>query len=59
MAAAYKGASEVTLSMAILLALVVSLTLTPIMASRFLRVHHEVKHSGAEADIARGPRRDN
>ncbi len=34
----------VTLSMAILVSLVVSLTLTPMMASRFLRAHSEVKH---------------
>ena len=34
----------VTLSMAIFVSLVVSLTLTPMMASRFLRAHHEVKH---------------
>ena len=34
----------VTLSMAIFVSLVVSLTLTPMMASRFLRVHSEVKH---------------
>jgi HAE1 family hydrophobic/amphiphilic exporter-1 len=34
----------VTLSMAIFVSLIVSLTLTPMMASRFLRVHSEVKH---------------
>ncbi|MDE2378043.1 multidrug efflux RND transporter permease subunit [Bradyrhizobium sp.] len=34
----------VTLSMAIFVSLLVSLTLTPMMASRFLRAHHEVKH---------------
>ncbi len=34
----------VTLSMAIFVSLVVSLTLTPMMASRFLRSHHEVRH---------------
>ncbi len=34
----------VTLSMAIVVSLVVSLTLTPMMASRFLRAHHEVRH---------------
>jgi HAE1 family hydrophobic/amphiphilic exporter-1 len=34
----------VTLSMAIFVSLVVSLTLTPMMASRFLRAHNEVKH---------------
>ena len=34
----------VTLSMAIFVSLVVSLTLTPMMASRFLRAHHEVSH---------------
>ncbi|KWV45560.1 acriflavine resistance protein B [Bradyrhizobium macuxiense] len=34
----------VTLSMAIFVSLVVSLTLTPMMASRFLRADHEVKH---------------
>jgi hydrophobic/amphiphilic exporter-1 (mainly G- bacteria), HAE1 family len=34
----------VTLSMAIFVSLVVSLTLTPMMASRFLRAHHEVRH---------------
>jgi HAE1 family hydrophobic/amphiphilic exporter-1 len=34
----------VTLSMAIIVSLVVSLTLTPMMASRFLRAHGEVKH---------------
>ena len=34
----------VTLSMAIFVSLVVSLTLTPMMASRFLRAHSEVKH---------------
>ncbi|MEO6841637.1 MAG: multidrug efflux RND transporter permease subunit [Bradyrhizobium sp.] len=34
----------VTLSMAIFVSLIVSLTLTPMMASRFLRAHNEVKH---------------
>ena len=34
----------VTLSMAIFVSLIVSLTLTPMMASRFLRAHSEVKH---------------
>src|ERR1700730_6259779 len=34
----------VTLAMAIFVSLVVSLTLTPMMASRFLRAHHETKH---------------
>ncbi|MFB9262340.1 efflux RND transporter permease subunit [Bradyrhizobium erythrophlei] len=34
----------VTLSMAIFVSLVVSLSLTPMMASRFLRAHHEVRH---------------
>ncbi|MBR0847738.1 efflux RND transporter permease subunit [Bradyrhizobium diazoefficiens] len=34
----------VTLSMAILVSLVVSLTLTPMMASRFLRDDHEARH---------------
>jgi hydrophobic/amphiphilic exporter-1 (mainly G- bacteria), HAE1 family len=34
----------VTLSMAIFVSLVVSLTLTPMMASRFLRAHSDVKH---------------
>ena len=34
----------VTLAMAIFVSLVVSLTLTPMMASRFLRAHKEVKH---------------
>ncbi|HVX76117.1 MAG TPA: multidrug efflux RND transporter permease subunit [Bradyrhizobium sp.] len=34
----------VTLSMAIFVSLIVSLTLTPMMASRFLRSHNEVKH---------------
>src|SRR4029077_584018 len=34
----------VTLAMAILVSLVVSLTLTPMMASRFLRAHREVRH---------------
>jgi len=34
----------VTLSMAIFVSLIVSLTLTPMMASRFLRIHSEVKH---------------
>ncbi|MET4293849.1 HAE1 family hydrophobic/amphiphilic exporter-1 [Bradyrhizobium sp. LB8.2] len=35
----------VTLAMAILVSLVVSLTLTPMMASRFLRANHEARHS--------------
>ena len=34
----------VTLAMAIFVSLVVSLTLTPMMASRFLRAHREVRH---------------
>ena len=34
----------VTLTMAIFVSLVVSLTLTPMMASRFLRAHKETKH---------------
>ncbi|MGY3076736.1 HAE1 family hydrophobic/amphiphilic exporter-1 [Bradyrhizobium sp. LM6.10] len=34
----------VTLAMAILVSLVVSLTLTPMMASRFLRANHEARH---------------
>ena len=34
----------VTLSMAIFVSLVVSLSLTPMMASRFLRANHEVRH---------------
>ncbi len=34
----------VTLAMTIFVSLVVSLTLTPMMASRFLRAHKEVKH---------------
>jgi HAE1 family hydrophobic/amphiphilic exporter-1 len=34
----------VTLAMTIFVSLVVSLTLTPMMASRFLRMHKEVKH---------------
>ncbi|MBI5260984.1 MAG: multidrug efflux RND transporter permease subunit [Bradyrhizobium sp.] len=34
----------VTLAMAILVSMVVSLSLTPMMASRFLRSHHEVRH---------------
>ena len=34
----------VTLAMAIFLSLVVSLTLTPMMASRFLRAHKEIQH---------------
>ena len=34
----------VTLAMAIFVSLIVSLTLTPMMASRFLRAHNEVKH---------------
>src|SRR5438067_3034724 len=34
----------VALAMAIFVSLVVSLSLTPMMASRFLRAHHEVKH---------------
>src|SRR6201995_3398114 len=34
----------VTLSMAIFVSMAVSLTLTPMMASRFLRAHSEVKH---------------
>jgi HAE1 family hydrophobic/amphiphilic exporter-1 len=34
----------VTLAMAIFVSLVVSLTLTPMMASRFLRAHSETKH---------------
>jgi HAE1 family hydrophobic/amphiphilic exporter-1 len=34
----------VTLTMTILVSMVVSLTLTPMMASRFLRAHGEVKH---------------
>ncbi|MBR1178463.1 multidrug efflux RND transporter permease subunit [Bradyrhizobium sp. KB893862 SZCCT0404] len=34
----------VTLSMAIFVSLVVSLTLTPMMASRFLRADHEARH---------------
>ena len=34
----------VTLAMAIFVSLVVSLTLTPMMASRFLRAHKEVRH---------------
>ncbi|WP_409191742.1 multidrug efflux RND transporter permease subunit [Bradyrhizobium sp. RDM4] len=34
----------VTLAMAILVSLVVSLTLTPMMASRFLRASHEARH---------------
>jgi HAE1 family hydrophobic/amphiphilic exporter-1 len=34
----------VTLSMAIFVSMCVSLTLTPMMASRFLRAHSEVKH---------------
>ncbi len=34
----------VTLAMAIFVSLIVSLTLTPMMASRFLRAHGEVKH---------------
>ncbi|WP_407168034.1 multidrug efflux RND transporter permease subunit [Bradyrhizobium sp. ORS 111] len=34
----------VTLSMAIFVSLVVSLSLTPMMASRFLRADHEVRH---------------
>jgi hydrophobic/amphiphilic exporter-1 (mainly G- bacteria), HAE1 family len=34
----------VTLAMAIFVSLVVSLTLTPMMASRFLRAHKETKH---------------
>ena len=34
----------VTLAMAILVSLVVSLTLTPMMASRFLRSHRETRH---------------
>jgi HAE1 family hydrophobic/amphiphilic exporter-1 len=36
----------VTLSMAIFVSLVVSLSLTPMMASRFLRSDHEVRHGG-------------
>ncbi|BBB97891.1 AcrB/AcrD/AcrF family protein [Bradyrhizobium elkanii USDA 61] len=35
----------VTLAMAIFVSLVVSLTLTPMMASRFLRAHGETRHS--------------
>src|ERR1700737_4521601 len=34
----------VTLAMAILVSLVVSLTLTPMMASRFLRAHKDIQH---------------
>jgi HAE1 family hydrophobic/amphiphilic exporter-1 len=34
----------VTLAMAIVVSLVVSLTLTPMMASRFLRAHRDVRH---------------
>ncbi len=34
----------VTLTMTIFVSMVVSLTLTPMMASRFLRAHHETKH---------------
>ena len=34
----------VTLAMAIFVSLVVSLTLTPMMASRFLRAHNEIQH---------------
>jgi hydrophobe/amphiphile efflux-1 (HAE1) family protein len=34
----------VTLAMTIFVSMVVSLTLTPMMASRFLRPHHETKH---------------
>ncbi len=34
----------VTLAMAIFVSLVVSLTLTPMMASRFLRAHSEIRH---------------
>src|SRR5690348_7175124 len=34
----------VTLAMTIFVSMIVSLTLTPMMASRFLRAHHETKH---------------
>lgn len=34
----------VTLSMAIFVSLLVSLTVTPMMASRFLRADHEARH---------------
>ena len=34
----------VTLAMTIVVSMIVSLTLTPMMASRFLRAHHETKH---------------
>ena len=34
----------VTLAMTIFVSMVVSLTLTPMMASRFLRAHHETRH---------------
>jgi len=34
----------VTLTMTIFVSMVVSLTLTPMMASRFLRAHHDTKH---------------
>src|SRR6185503_4649873 len=34
----------VVLAMTIFVSMVVSLTLTPMMASRFLRAHHETKH---------------
>src|ERR1700754_1505896 len=34
----------VTLAMTIFVSMIVSLTLTPMMASRFLRSHHETKH---------------
>src|SRR5579859_1272723 len=34
----------VTLAMTIFVSMIVSLTLTPMMASRFLRSHHDIKH---------------
>ena len=44
----------VTLTMTIFVSMVVSLTLTPMMASRFLRAHGEVKHGRIYAWSERG-----
>ena len=47
----------VTLAMAIFVSLIVSLTLTPMMASRFLRAHGEVRHGRFYQWSERGFRR--
>ena len=48
----------VTLTMTIFVSMVVSLTLTPMMASRFLRAHGETKHGKFYQWSERGVRRD-